>query len=246
MGEIQSLFGVVEVENLSNSYPYLIYSKPNIRRLVTIFYNTKDPILSDDNLRLGLSFAAPSIKGEMEARTSLPTSSWAFNSDVKDYLDNSAMAKTYLNKVKSGRDSTITLTTTSNLKDVGERVVEAWNKNGIKAVLRIESGIPQNFQALLITQNIPVDPDQYSLWHSTQVQTNISRYSSPRVDKDLEDGRKSTNLEERKAKYQDFQKTLLDHAPATFLYFPKYNVLYIEKVDSLLQKIIKLQLPELN
>ncbi len=246
LGEIKSLFGVVESDNLNVGDSYRIFSKPNITRLVTIFYNTKDPVLSDDNFRLALSYAAPAIKGELEAKTSLPTNSWAFNPAVKDYLDNFDMAKIALNKVKNGKDSQITLTTTPSLKLIGEKIVSSWNKLGVKAVLRVESGIPQNFQALLITQNIPTDPDQYSLWHSTQVQTNISKFSSPRVDKDLEDGRKITDLEQRKAKYQDFQKTLLDHAPATFLFFPKYNVLYIKKVEPQLQQLFKMQLPELN
>ena len=100
----------------------------------------------------------------------------------------------------------------------------------------------QNFQALLITQKIPSDPDQYSLWHSTQSETNISKFSSPRVDKDLEDGRKISDLETRKQKYQDFQKVLLDHAPATFLYFPKYKVIYLKKIEIDLMKILDLQI----
>ncbi len=242
IGEVQALLGINDLSDLAQEKTLTVYGKSNFRQLVTIFYNTKDPILSDDNFRLALSFAAPSIKGETEAITSLSPNSWAFNKDVKDYLDNLTQEQTYLKKVKQGADSTITLTATTFLKDVGERVVEAWKKAGINAVLRVESGIPQNFQALLITQNIPQDPDQYSLWHSTQTQTNISKFSNPRVDKDLEDGRKTGDIEVRTQKYQDFQKTLLDHAPATFLYFPKYNVVYMKKVESQLKKILDMQL----
>ena len=108
---------------------------------------------------------------------------------------------------------------------------------------RIESGIPQNFQVLLITHSIPIDPDQYFLWHSTQTRTNLTGYSFARVDKDLEDGRKIINEAERKEKYLDFQKELLEDAPATFLYFPKYNVLYLKKAEDMLNKILPLQLP---
>jgi len=98
---------------------------------------------------------------------------------------------------------------------------------------------------LLIAQNIPADPDQYSLWHSTQTQTNISQISNPRIDKDLEDGRKATDSAVRKARYQDFQKVLLDHAPATFLYFPKYNVVMLKKAQPNLEKVLNLQLNSL-
>lgn len=242
LGEISALLGVSEHEDLKQKTLKII-RKVNFQQLVTIFYNTQDPALSDENLRLALSFAAPSIAGEEEAKTSLAPTSWAYSSEVKDYLDNPEQAKNFLAKVEQ-KDSTLTLTATSFLKGVGERVIESWNKRGIKAVLRVESGVPQNFQALLITQNIPLDPDQYSLWHSTQ-KTNISKYSSARVDKDLEDGRKSQDLDVRKERYKDFQKVLLDHSPATFLYFPKYNVVYREKVKPQLNKVLPIQLPRL-
>lgn len=246
LGDIQVILGVNEISDISNEKNLMTWSKTNNTQLVTIFYNTKDPILSDENFRLALSFASPEIKGERIAKTSVPQTSWAFTENVKDYLDNTAQAKTYLAKVQNGKDTTIALTATSFLRNVGERVVEEWNKNGIKAVLRVESGVPQNFQALLITQSLPMDPDQYALWHSTQVNTNISKISSPRLDKDLEDGRKELDMEKRKAKYTDFQKVLMDQSPATFLYFPKYNVVYMKKVESDLQKILAIQLPYLN
>lgn len=245
LGSVQSIIGVNDPTELTKQPPFALYSKPSQSRIVTIFYNTEDPILSDENFRLALSYGAPSIAGEEEAVTPLAKNSWAFNGEVKNYLDNQQMAKSALAKVKNGKDSTITLTVTESLKGVGERIVEEWNKQGVKAVTRVESGLPQNFQALLITQKIPSDPDQYQFWHSTQTQTNISKISLPRLDKDLEDGRKIADLDQRKALYKDFQKVLLDHAPATFLYFPKNNVVYVKKVEGDLKKVLDLQLSNL-
>ncbi len=242
LGEVQSLLGVNDLTDFSSNRSVSNLNKVNYQQLVTVFYNTADPVLSDENMRLALSYSAPVIANEIEAKTSLPSSSWAFNSATKDYLDNLEAAKASLKKVEKGKDSQIVLTATSSLQSVGEKVVESWKKAGINAVLRVESGIPQNFQALLITQTIPVDPDQYSLWHSTQKGTNISGVSSPRLDKDLEDGRKITDLEVRKQRYQDFQKVLMDESPATFLYFPKFNVLYLKKSESSLKKILDIQL----
>jgi peptide/nickel transport system substrate-binding protein len=247
LGEVESLFGITELSNQNENPQLKVWTMTNYEQLVTIFYNAKDPVLSDENFRLALSYMAPGISGEEQAVTSLPPSSWAFNKDVKDYLDNDEAGKISLQKVKSGKDSTITLTVTTSLKAVGNQVVEAWKRNGVNAVVSEESGVPQNFQALLITQNIPADPDQYALWHSTQLGgSNISQYSSPRIDKNLEDGRKLTDFETRKAKYQDFQKTLLDHSPATFLYFPKYNIEYKKKSESKLMELLKLQFPHKN
>lgn len=242
LGEVDSLISINDIDEFKNQKTVKEWSKTNYQQLVTIFYNTRDPVLSDENIRLALSFAAPSIPGETEAKTSIPPISWAFNPLVKDYLDNKDQFDAYLKKVQQGKDSTITLTATTFLKDVGKQVVEAWKERGLKAELKIESGIPQNFQALLITQNIPEDPDQYSLWHSTQIQTNVSKYESKRVDKDLEDGRKVSDMEVRKARYQDFQKILLDESPATFLYFPKFQAIYREKAEAAFKKVILLQI----
>ena len=167
LGEIESLFGVNELSNKQENPQYGVWSLTNYEQLVTIFYNAKDPVLSDENFRLALSYFAPRIENEEEAITSLPPSSWAFNKDVKDFLNNPDAGKNAWDKVKNGKDTTINLTVTSSLKSIGNLVVEEWKKNGINAQLTEESGVPQNFQALLITQEIPADPDQYALWHST-------------------------------------------------------------------------------
>lgn len=245
IGEVQSLLGVSDPSDLVSQSPFGSESKINYTRLVTIFYNTKDATLGDKNFRLALSFSAPSTPNEATASTSISPNSWAFNGDVKDYLDNPDEAKVYLDKVKNPK-APIVLTATSSLESVGKQVVSAWNTQGINATLKVESGIPQNFQALLISQDIPADPDQYSLWHSTQLGTNISHESSPRVDKDLEDGRKESDITKRKTSYADFQKVLLDDSPAAFLYFPKYNVVFLKKIESGLDQVLKLQFKALS
>ena len=67
--------------------------------------------------------------------------------------------------------------------------------------------------------NLSKDPDQYVLWHSEQ-NSNISGYKNLRIDKLLEDGRKTADINERKKIYSDFQKYILDDPPASFLYLP--------------------------
>lgn len=244
LGEVDSLVGVPEIINYKETPNVTLKQIPVFNKIVAIFYNTKDDLLSDKNFRRALGFSAPEIKGEEKAKTSLPSSSWAFNETVKNYLGDMETAKSYFDKVEKRRNDTLILTTTPVFSALGEAIIKSWKELGVNAVLRIESGIPQNFQALLIQQPIPADPDQYTLWHSTQNKTNISQYSSPRIDKDLEDGRKTRDQEIRKEKYADFQRVLLDDAPATFLYFPKLNVVYRKKIENNLNKVLSLQIPQ--
>ena len=47
--------------------------------------------------------------------------------------------------------------------------------------------------------------------------SNFTHFKNARIDKLLEDGRKSTNKEERKLLYQEFQTLLVKESPVIFL-----------------------------
>lgn len=246
LGEVQALLGLSNLREFSSNPLVRIKQKTDFTKIVTILFQTQDPLLKNRSLRQALSFVTPAIAGEEEANNPYPPNLWAYNKDSKKYLSNPEEAQAALERAKSSLADDklvgeLILTATPNLEEVGKVIVGSWKNLGFDAKLRIESGIPQNFQSLLITQSIPIDPDQYFLWHATQTKTNLSKYDSKRVDKDLEDGRKALTEEERKISYFDFQKTLLEDAPATFLYFPKYNIVYLKKVESLLDKVLSLR-----
>lgn len=251
LGEIQAVFGV-SFKNFAGASVLKAQQRTDYTKLVAIFYNNSDPVLGgrDNQIRQVLSYGAPIIPGEQEANNPIPPYSWAYNPAAKEYLGKKDEAKQLLEKVvkdqKKIKEQEIILTTTPQLEAVANQVVSSWREIGMNVVLRVESGIPQKFQALLITLTIPLDPDQYYLWHSTQTKTNITNYSFARTDKDLEDGRTLIDEEDRKQKYFDFQKIILDDAPATFLYFPQYNVVYMKKAEEDLQKVIDLQLLHLG
>ncbi len=242
LGEIDVILIIQDTGNLAQQPNVIIKKIQNYSKLAAIFYNTKDTVL-DKNFRKALSFSTNLTPNEDIAKTSIPPVSWAFNNDLKVIRGDAESAKTALAKVAKFKENQIILTTTPFFNQLAEKIVADWKNVGINAVVRVESGVPQNFQALLTSVTIPHDPDQYALWHSTQNNTNLSKYSSPRVDKDLEDGRKTDNIEKRKEEYWDFQKVLQDDVPATFLYFPKINVVYRKKIEESLNKIISLQLP---
>lgn len=246
LGEVQVLFGLSKLAPFSNNPKVGHSQKTDYSKIVSVLFQTEDPLLSLRSLRQALSYITPIIKEEEKADNPYPPTLWAYDKNSKIYLNNADDAKAALKRAESQMDagkmhSEIILTSTPNLEEVGKSVVNAWKSLGFDAKLRVESGIPQNFQSLLITQSIPTDPDQYFLWHATQKKTNLTKYNSKRADKDLEDGRKIITQEDRKTKYFDFQKTLLEDAPAIFLYFPKYNIVYLKKKEDLLNKVLKLE-----
>lgn len=254
LGEVQSLAGVINYSQLLNNSQIKLLQKTDYGKIVTLLFNTKDPALSNKSIRQALSYLAPQVESNIVANNPISILSWAYNSEAKKYLSNMDSARQALEKAKSTSSSDllnkeIILTSTPNLEGLGKKIIEAWKEPGFNAKIRVESGIAQNFSALLITQSIPLDPDQYFLWHSTQDKTNLTKYSSSccplsaRVDKDLEDARKIISEEDRKSKYFDFQKTLLEDAPAVFLYYPKYNILYLKKAKANLDNLLPLQLP---
>lgn len=245
LGEVQVLMGLSNKGAIPENPLTLLKQRTDYSKIVTILFQTTDPLLNNRSLRQALAYQTPKIVSEEVANNPYPSNFWAYNSDSKKYLSDSDEAKSALERAKSQLPDDklhgeLILTTTPNLSETGKTVAAAWKELGFDSKLRVESGIPQNFQALLITQSIPIDPDQYFLWHTTQTKTNLTKYDSKRVDKDLEDGRKAISEEERKTKYFDFQKTLLEDTPAAFLYFPKYNIVYLKKTESFLNEVLKI------
>jgi len=77
------------------------------------------------------------------------------------------------------------------------------------------------FEAVVLGWSLSLDPDQYSIWHSSQQepgQFNFIGYNNPRVDTLLENGRKELNYEKRKQIYDEFSKIIYDEQPIIYLY----------------------------
>ncbi|MBF0540324.1 MAG: peptide-binding protein [Nitrospirae bacterium] len=81
----------------------------------------------------------------------------------------------------------------------------------------------KRFTAVLLGWSIGLDPDQYDIWHSSKTgpgQLNFVSYSNGEVDKLLETGRRTFDLNERKKAYQSIHKILAHDIPYIFLYVP--------------------------
>jgi peptide/nickel transport system substrate-binding protein len=193
-------------------------------RFVAVFFNTggESPLAQKD-LRQALSYAInkESFAGE-RALGPIPPTSWAYNPQVKPYDYSPERARELIedlpDEVKSSLN--INLVTTPALLSVAEQIAKDWQAVGIKTTVQVTSVLPSEYQAFLAIYDVPDDPDQYSTWHSTQEATNIAHYGNPRIDKLLEDGRTELNEDKRRGIYLDFQRFLLEDAPAAFLYHP--------------------------
>lgn len=223
LGEVDEISDLIDPTPIS-TWPRVKVSKATDKgEYVAIFFNMSDKTLGDKNLRQALAYATNknNLGGE-RAISPIPENSWAYNPQVKPYAYDIAKAKSMIDAMADAEKNNlnITLTTSPLLLPQAELIQKDWEAVGVKVTLQVMSNVPTNYQALLAIFDAPDDPDQYSVWHSTQTQTNITHYSNPRIDKLLEDGRTTLDLEARRQIYLDFQRFLVEDSPTIFLYYP--------------------------
>jgi ABC-type transport system substrate-binding protein len=225
IGDIDKIIGLNN-QNF-NGTNFSSFKNANVQKsidynhLVTLFYNTQDRVLSDKRLREALSYAVPDFfsSGKRNYEPFDPNM-WAYQQSnyQKDYVH----AKLLLSQSQNASESAnmeITLQVLSQYEPEAREIAKSWSNIGVSTKIKVVDSLPNNFQAFLGDFKLPRDPDQYTLWHSGQM-NNITNYKNLRIDKLLEDGRQTVDVQARIKIYADFQKYLLDDAPATFLYFP--------------------------
>lgn len=223
LGEIDILQGIFNPEPFDSWKVVKVEKEVNTNRYAAIFFNTQDKLFGEKSLRQALAYAIKKDNFDgPRAISPISPDSWAFNPQVKTYNYDAARAKELINDLaKELRASlAVNLVTSPALLSVAESIARNWNEIGVTTTVQVTSGVPSEYQALLAIFDISDDPDQYSIWHSTQSSTNITHYQNPRIDKLLEDGRVQLNTEERKKIYLDFQRFLVEDSPAAFLYHP--------------------------
>lgn len=224
LGEIDRASGISNptIKNSRLSEWDNIIASRNIdyKQLVTLFYNNRDSLLSNKKIRQALNYAIPEKFSDGErAYSPFPPTSIYFSKSPNYGISDVGIARSTIEGEKDIKTATLEISTPQEYKSIADEVGRQWQKLGIKTKIKIVSSIPEKFQILIYPINLPLDPDQYSLWHSDQV-NNIIKYKNLRIDKLLEDGRSETDQERRISIYSDFQKYLIDDVPASFLYFP--------------------------
>lgn len=228
LGEISKMEGLTDLNfkntTLNKFKNSKIEKKVNYTKLVTLFFNTKDKLLSSKTLREGLWYSIPDEFSEGE-RNSTPLAHFSFvnKGSFNSFRQDLVHAKELIDRSKedAGKKSgpSLTLSTLRKYKSTAEKIAKIWKELGVNTKIQIVDKVPSTFQVFLGEFNASLDPDQYILWHSDQA-SNITHYANLRIDKILEDGRKELDMEKRKQIYLDFQKYFAADPPACLLFFP--------------------------
>ena len=220
LGDLTSLEDVSTVSALATWGKVRVDKKIKYDRVVGLFFNLHSPIFGEKSSRQGLAYAVPTLPYE-KASSPIAKTSWAYAENVRKYTYDPVQAKKLIaDSPLASVSGEITLTTFPSYLEVAQSIASSWTNVGVPTKVQVTSSVPSDYQVLLSGQDLPPDPDQYAFWHSTQTQTNVTGYVNVKIDKLLEDGRQELDHEKRIKIYADFQRRLVEDAPAVFLYYP--------------------------
>ena len=223
-------------KELGNSYTYMGFNlkhKPfddvRVRQAINYAIN-KQEIIDGVYLGLGINIASPYKPGTR----------WS-NPDLQPYAYNPVKAKALLKEAgfvanssgileRDGKPLRFEIVTNQNkereksailiqrrLKDVGVEVKIRAIEWASFISRFIKTG---DFDVVVLGWSLGLDPDQYSIWHSSQQggdKFNFIGYGNPVVDKLLEQGRTELDPAKRQIIYHQFAKVLLEDSPVIYL-----------------------------
>lgn len=210
---------------------------------LALLINNQNPLFQSKNFRQALAYATQKPNDSSRAYGPISQLSWAYNKDLKPYDYDPQRARQLLEKdlgdLNKASEININLSTTQTFLLLAEEIKKDWEETlGIQVKIQVINLIPQDFDILLTSEEIPVDPDQYSLWHSTKTQT-LTHFSNIRIDKLLEDGRQELDSEKRKEIYSDFQKFLVEESPIIFIKYPEtYSIERVSTIKPIFEKLL--------
>lgn len=239
---------VNKISNLNNFNSYLPRYKmiifnlkqeyladKNVRKAILSATN-KDQIVKDVVKSQAITIAAPILPGQ-------PGYSPSFRQDTfnvalaNELLDKAGWVKVDGLRKKAEKTLSINLVVPNDAESTGVANIFRENLKQIGIDLQIktvDSNLlqanhirPRNFDLIMVGQEVGLNPDLYSFWHSTQINDpglNISGFSNREVDKLLEQSRKTGDRTTLNEKNKRIQEIILEETPAIFLYNPIYTI----------------------
>jgi peptide/nickel transport system substrate-binding protein len=224
---------------LASAYTYLgfrlshpFFKDRRVRQAIAFAADKKALI---DGVLLGLG---------QEATGPYKPGTWAYNPNVRKYPNDPARAKALLAEagwkekdgalVKDGRPFEFTvLTNAGNEARAKTAAILQQNLAEIGITMKIRTVEwaafinqfidKRDFDAVILGWSLTPDPDQYDIWHSSKTgpkELNFVGFSNPEVDRLLEEGRSTFDIEMRKKAYFRIQEILAEEQPYVFLYVP--------------------------
>ncbi|MDD5382238.1 MAG: peptide-binding protein [Candidatus Margulisbacteria bacterium] len=207
-------------------------------------FNLANPKFTDKRVRQALAYATDKKQlvnlilrglGTPAYAPSAPIS-WAYSDRVPKYQYDPEKAKKLL-KEAGVKDLEFTILVNQGNKEREKAAVilqQQYKKIGVKVKIRVMewSAIlkivnankdPKDFEAVIMGWSLGLDPDGYSIWHSSQYPQgfNFIKYKDPLVDKLLEEGRTTVDKGKRKQIYAKLWKAIAEDQPYVFLWYPK-------------------------
>lgn len=239
---------VATVEKIQGVNDYQI----GLPAYVGAFFNLKSPVLSNVKVRQAFAYITDrksiindSLNGQGAiAYYPIPAGFVGFNGAAQKYPYDQAKAQELIQQSGVGK-SNLRLVTLNNpvYKKVAEKLAESWRKLGQNVEIITADNVElqqnyirsRNYDILLYGQNIGLDSDVYSFWHSSQVSDpglNVSFYKNSEVDQLLETGRLAKDPIYKASRYSAFVEKWAGDLPAIILYSPYYNYAQSELVKN--------------
>jgi len=207
-----------------------------------IYPNQSKDYLKDVRVRKALVYAldrqamAKSIllgHGEV-VKTPIAAPQWAVNMEVTDYPYDPARAKQLLQEAgwDPSRKLVIRLGSGNKVREQSAPVIQQYLKAvGIDSDINLTdfATVVKDMQAgtfdlALVGHLSGADPDYTAIWSATDSWppkgNNFPRYSNPRVDELLKQGRATIGTDKRKLIYDEYQKIIVDEVAMAWLYRP--------------------------
>jgi peptide/nickel transport system substrate-binding protein len=247
LGKIDLIEKLSETHSLETWQNITIEKTIRNDRYLGLFFDNNNPFFPK-NIRQALSYGMTKPTNETRAIGPINPESWAYLEGGKTYAYDLERAIERILDDPPAQQVNFTLTTTSQFQTEAETIKKEWEElftkareacssnkdieeksicDNLNAQINLKiTNFPDlnNYEAILIGQEIPLDPDQYGLWHSDQ-STNFTHFKNTRIDALLERGRTTVDQTERTEIYQEFQQFFLEDAPALFIkYLDRYKI----------------------
>ncbi|OGC25224.1 hypothetical protein A2291_03400 [candidate division WOR-1 bacterium RIFOXYB2_FULL_42_35] len=218
--------------------------------------NIANPKFADKRVRQALAYATNKkqlvnlvLKGLGSAAyaPSAPIS-WAYSDQVEKYPYHPDKAKQLLKEAGAENlEFTILLNQGNKEREKAAVILQQqYKKVGVKVKLRVLEWSallkivnvpkgPKDFEAFIMGWSLGLDPDAYSIWHSSQYPRgfNFIDYKNAKVDKLLKLGRVTMDKSARKKIYAEIWQQIAADQPYVFLWYPRAVVGINERVGGL-------------